>query len=137
MSTNRLAELVRTLVLKLTAPTLYYATFSVRVVTQAGDGTLEVIPDDSRIPGLTGVPIRYGLPGIKATVLQGARCRVAFDNGDPSKPYAFAFDEKAGYLEIVVHDGANPGLFPVARAVIDTAGPYPIVGGYTKLKLPL
>ena len=111
---------------------LYAGVWPGRVVSQGGDGTLEVQPDDPRIPGLTGVPIRYGLPGTKVLVPSGARCRVGFEGGDPSAPYAFGFDEDADFTEITI--GSLPH-FGVARATIDTAGPYPITGGSPRVKV--
>lgn len=69
----------------------YLRGFAARVVGQNPDGSLEVVPDELA-PPLSRVPIRYGLPGISAKIAPGARCRVTFDDGDPSKPKAELFD---------------------------------------------
>lgn len=136
-SANEFRAAVETIVRRMLEPTLYHGTYSATVISQASNGHLDLKVDDARIPNPTDVPIRYGLPGVKATVTSGARCRVGFENGDAKTPYAYGFDESAGYTEIQFVDGPIPGTFPVARATIDTAGPYPITGGYTKIKLPI
>lgn len=83
------------------------------VVTQAADLTLSVKPDDTTVlpgSGLSSVPIRHGLPGFKVKVPRGARVRVGFDGGDPSRPFATLWDE--GNVTEVAFDG---GAEDVAR----------------------
>ncbi len=65
-------------------------TYLCKVRTQNSDGTLQLEPEDERIKGrgLGSVPIRHGLPGFEVKVKAGAQVHVAFDGGDPSKPYA-------------------------------------------------
>lgn len=65
-------------------------TYLCKVRAQNGDGTLQLEPEDERIAGrgLGSVPIRHGLPGFEVKVKAGAVVHVAFDGGDPSKPYA-------------------------------------------------
>jgi hypothetical protein len=43
--------------------------------------------------GLSKVPIRHGLPGFVVKVTKGAKIRLQFDDGDPSKPFASLWDE--------------------------------------------
>ncbi len=71
-------------------------TYGARVVSQAGDGTLQLMPDSERMRGfgLSGVKIRHGVPG-SVTVPAGARCRLAFEDGDPGRPYAMLWDTAA------------------------------------------
>ena len=66
----------------------YLALYPCKVVSQGADDTLELQPDDARIPGLSKVPIRHGLPGVKVKVNSGARILLGFENGDPRQPYA-------------------------------------------------
>jgi hypothetical protein len=66
----------------------YLAGYRARVVSQAADGTLELQPDDTRLPGMTGVPIRYGVPGAKATITAGTYLWIQFEHGDPQRPVA-------------------------------------------------
>jgi hypothetical protein len=65
-----------------------------KVVAQNADGTLQLMPEDPRMPshGLDGIRICPGLPGWTIKVSVGARVRVCFDNGDRSQPYATAWD---------------------------------------------
>lgn len=68
------------------APLPYFARYECRVVVQNADGTLELMPDDPKIPGLSGVRIYSGIPGVTVTVSPGARCLLEFAGGDPSRP---------------------------------------------------
>lgn len=83
-----------------------------RVAAQNADGTLQLVPDDAnmRASGIDKVPIRHGLPGIKVKVPSGARVRLGFDDGDPSKPFAAVWD--TGAVTEVQFDG---GTQPIAR----------------------
>ena len=65
----------------------YLARYPARVVSQDGN-RLELQPDDPRIPGIPGVPIRVGVPGLTLKVPSGARVLLAFEGGDPSRPVA-------------------------------------------------
>ncbi len=65
-----------------------------KVVLQNPDKTLQLLPDDEvmRSRGLDHVPIRYGIPGIVATVAPGARCHLAFAAGDPQRPFVCSWE---------------------------------------------
>jgi hypothetical protein len=79
----------------------FLASYPARVVAQNADGSLELIPDDARFPAVSRVPIRYGLPGVKATVAPGARVLLGFAGGDPAKPQAELW-ESATLLKLEV-----------------------------------
>lgn len=64
----------------------YLCPYSAVVVQQNSDKSLDIQPDDTRLPGLQGIPIDYGVPGISADVNAGSRCLLQFVGGDPSKP---------------------------------------------------
>jgi hypothetical protein len=116
----------------------YWATVS----AQNGDGTLELTPDSPRLPGLSGVPIRYGVPGVTATVPAGARCLVEFAQADLTKPCVTAWEPGTGVTTtvtasgqfnlngtpIVLNGGSTPvakeGSATVAHLHTGTAGPY-------------
>ena len=49
------------------------AHYACTVNGQNSDGTLELTPDDTRIGSHSKIPIKYGEPGIVATVSGGAR----------------------------------------------------------------
>jgi hypothetical protein len=111
----------------------YYAGYWSRVVSQNGDGTLELIPDDARIPGRSNVPIRYGVPGVKATISPGARVLLEFAAGDPSKPFATVWESASvTKMEVTATEIIfNGGILPVAKEtspLSGTAGPYALAG---------
>lgn len=64
-----------------------FALYEAQVIKQSGN-TVDVQPKDSRLPGMSGVQLRHGLPAVSVTVAPGAFVLVGWDGGDPSKPYA-------------------------------------------------
>lgn len=70
----------------------YLALYPAEVSSQASDGTLELVPDDERIPALSKVPLRHPFPGVTAKVSAGARVLLGFEEGDPDKPVALAWE---------------------------------------------
>lgn len=92
--------------------TRYHALYAATVEGQAADDTLDLRPDDESIrgQGLSGVPIRHGLPGVRVRVGAGARVKLGFENGDPAKPYAALWEP--GAIESLEFDG---GTRQVAR----------------------
>lgn len=79
----------------------WYAWYPARVLAQGSDGLLELKPDNPRIPGLSKVPLRLGLPGTRVNVLSGARVLVGFEGGEPSRPVA-ALWERPSCAEIAL-----------------------------------
>src|SRR5512133_140036 len=84
----------------------YLASYWCRVVGQNADGTLELQPDDARIPGLSNIPVRYGVPGVSAKVASGCRALLSFASGDPAQPFATVWSG-ASITEIVIGTGGN------------------------------
>lgn len=72
------------------------------VVSQNPDGTLMLLPDDEimRASGLDHVPIRYGIPGIKAKISKGARCHLAFAAGDSTRPFVCSWEYDPDKVEL-------------------------------------
>lgn len=85
----------------------YLARYPARVVGQNADGTLELVPDDARLPGLSGVPIRIGIPGVTVKVTAG-RVLLGFAGGDPSKPVAELWEGGAAVTEVKFSGGSEP-----------------------------
>lgn len=106
---ERLTRIIRSVM----RGTLYHATFDCSVERQHDDDTLDLLPDDKRVRdrGLTGVPIRHGLPGVRVRVAVGSRVLLGFENGDPRRPYAALWQR--GSIEEIAFDG---GSSPIARA---------------------
>lgn len=95
----------------------YLATYPCKVLAQAADGSLELQPETARLPGLVAVPIRYGVPGVRAKVKVGARVGLSFEGGSPSAPVATIWD--AGVIEELTVTANNvrlaDGDMPLAR----------------------
>lgn len=100
-------------------PTDYHALYPARVVSQTPGGLLEVIPDDTRLSGMT-VPIRYGIPCVTAKIRKDSRVLIGFEGGNPKKPVATLWDA-ADIEQIIIapdklfigSDGGN--AWPIAR----------------------
>lgn len=89
---DRGKEFLRLIIRAVLSELLYHVQWMSTVVVQDDDGTLQVQPDSKLIPGMKGVKIRLGLPGVEVKVKPQARVMVGFENGDPQKPYAHVWD---------------------------------------------
>jgi hypothetical protein len=119
---GRLFDGLRRWLRKATARMDTLALYPARVVSQNADGTLEVKPDSDRLPGLSRVRIKAGLPGVLVRVASGARVVIAFEEGDPRLPVATLWeDAKLTDLRI----GGERGVARVADSVV-----VPIPQGY-------
>jgi hypothetical protein len=98
---DRLKAALAAFVRSVTSRLDYLALYSCKVLSQNGDGTLELQPDDARLPGLSKVPIRIGVPGVDVKVTPGAKVLLGFAGGDPRQPIAALFD-KDSLKEITV-----------------------------------
>lgn len=98
------------------------------VVAQNPDLTLQLLPDDEvmKARGLDHVPIRYGIPGIKAQLSPGARCHLAFAAGDPSRPFVCSWEYDP---EKVVINSIFDGAQSLARVgdLVQSCGPGTVV----------
>ena len=137
-------------------------TFGGQVALQRADGTLDIYPDDRRLPPLTSVRVRVPVPGAKLRVVPGARCQVVFEGGDVRQPRATLYEPGSataavarvgdtvalGTLQVtagvggaitaiswVPPGGGTPVVFSAA-----TPGPFPLTGkvssGSPDLSLP-
>ena len=108
----------------------YFAQYPARVVSQNTNGTLELQINDVRFPGLSAVPIRYGIPGVSVKVAPGSQVAVEFAGGRASAPIAtiWATNSVTELRVTATTIILNNGTQPVAR-VGDMAGPYPISSG--------
>lgn len=78
------------------------------VQTQSEDGRVSVdIEDGGPMSGASNVPDVYGLPHVRCKLSQGARGRVAFDNGDPRKRTFGTFDAGTPADEINIGDAQS------------------------------
>ncbi len=82
---GRLTRVLRAIVRKLTAHTVYHAIYEYSVAAQSGD-RLDLLPARPGLPALSQVPVRYGFPGARVTHAIGGSVLVAFVDGDPTRP---------------------------------------------------
>jgi hypothetical protein len=76
---------------RLTRRVDYTALWPARVVAQQGNGSLDLVPDSPRVAPCQGVPYRT-LRGLSVDVAAGARVLLGYEGGDPSQPYALAWE---------------------------------------------
>lgn len=88
------AALVRAVPVTIDHRARYVAT----VIAQSTDRTtVDVVPDDARIPTMMAIPLWFGLPDTTAALqitpgVGAGRVLLGWMGGDPTKPYAEAFD---------------------------------------------
>jgi hypothetical protein len=139
---DRLTRAVGAIVRHLTAHLDYFALYPSKLVSQNSDRTLELKPDDNRLPGLSKVPIRFGIPGVTVKVASGARVLLGFEGGDPGAPVATLW-ESGSVTELTIDATSdikvNGGSAAVAREgdsvhagfLTGKAGTTPVVFTYT------
>jgi hypothetical protein len=77
----------------------YFALYRAKVLAQSQDrATVDVVPDDVRLPPMSLIPLKLGIPGATTSIEPGAGVLVGWENGDPTKPQAFLFDGGASVL---------------------------------------
>lgn len=80
-------------------------------VERYSSGAVDVIPDDESIRGLgmQKLTVRVGVPSASVSVEPGARCLVAFAEGDQRRPYVCAWEYKRASA-VVFLDGGDAGV---------------------------
>lgn len=90
-TSDRFDAAIRDAVLSSIPDVDYGALYTGRVISQDG-GTVDVAPDDQRLPSMGSVPLNVGLPGASVDGTAGGRVLIGWAARDPSKPYAVSFD---------------------------------------------
>jgi hypothetical protein len=72
---------------------LYRAAHPATVKAQRADGSLDVRPDDARLPDMLAVPVVCGVPGAKLTIAAEERVVVAFEAGSPQGARVVGFEQ--------------------------------------------
>lgn len=116
MSLDTLKESLAGFVRSVMSPVDYFALYGAKVIQQDSDLTLQLQPDDKRLPGMTKVPMRLGIPNATAKVQPGARGLVGFADGDPSKPFWGPW-ESAQLTELNI--GGADNFVALANLVLD------------------
>lgn len=119
----------------------FLAMYPAQVVSQNGDGSLELKVASDRMPNMSRIMIRYGIPGVSAKVKAGSVVAVEFERGDPSAPVATVWDRssvteltiKADRVVVDAMDIEAQKGRPLARVgdmvqVISTAPGTPAIG---------
>jgi hypothetical protein len=95
----------------------YHKTYSGKVLVQRANGTLDVVPEDNRLPPLTSVPLRTNIPGSKfsnTAVAAGTQVKITFENGDPTDYAAWMYEQGSGGKKIArVDDQVNCGTLTI------------------------
>ena len=109
-ATDRFKSALEHIIRRIASKYDYAIPWACKVVAQNSDGTLELVPDSPLLPGLSNVPIRYGAPGMKATVGAGARVVVEFENADPGKHVVTAWDLSSPLVMLTLGGGDQPAM---------------------------
>lgn len=82
----------------------YSRRYPAKVLGQAGDGSLELLADHPKVRGngITRVPIRHGLPGVRVKVNVGSYVELFFEEGDPKRPAAGLWPDGSSCSEISI-----------------------------------
>lgn len=114
----------------------YHALYPAKIVAQTADGLLELQPDDPRFPGMTGVPIRPGIPGVSVKVDSGKRVLVGFEGGDPRRPVATLW-EADSVKELVITGTVKVTVnCPDVRLGDDSGAPIARLGDIVEVLFP-
>lgn len=98
-------------------PTLdYQRVYRCKVLKQHADlRRVDVQPDDPRLPPMSAIPLRVGIPGLDVTITKGHRLSVGWDDGQPDLPFAALWEP--GTL------GTTPVKVTFNAGVMELGGP--------------
>lgn len=119
MSADRIKDSLTAFVKSVFSSLDFYAFYRAKVVSQSSDNLkLDLQPDDARFAGgLSGIPLRLGIPGATVTVTPGAYVFVGWDGGDPQKPFCMLWEDGASVTALTfkattVNVGDSAGVQP-------------------------
>ncbi len=110
--------------------------FEYRIVSQTAERlNLQPVRSRSDMPDLARVPVRAGVPGVRAEHSPGSQVLVAFLDADPSRPAVVGFDDpgQPGWMPLSLELG-GPGALGVAR-ITDTVQAGAFAGVITSASL--
>jgi hypothetical protein len=139
---SRRAQALAQLLAALDPGARFRGLFEYRIVSQAGDRlNLQPVRSRANLPDLARVPVRMGVPGVRAEHALGSQVLVAFLDADASRPAVVGFDsaEQPGWHPLFLELG-GPAALGVARQTDPVvAGPFAgtITLGSTRIKAGL
>lgn len=69
------------------------AFYRVRISRVYADGRVDIIPDDRRLPTMSGINVRAGTPGLSAISQVDGYALLGWIEGDPSRPYVHSWED--------------------------------------------
>jgi hypothetical protein len=96
MNWDRLKQVIVDIVESVTQNYQYHGKYPSRVVSQNGDGTLEIQTSFPAMPSISSVKLKLGIPGTKVEVEPGSEVMLAFEAGQRDRPYVEQQDGFAG-----------------------------------------
>lgn len=129
MNLDRTAQGAAAFVAALNPRRLYHVQYPGTVVAQGGPDSFDFQPDDPRVPGVSGVPMKLPAPGFTVTVdpSQKPRALLAFAGADPQRPELHLW-ERPGLSKLVVDAAAQLELLAALVRVGIQGGPFQGVG---------
>lgn len=96
MSFDRLKDPLSAIVRGMLPGVDYLGLYRATVVRESirGDNSMivDVLPDDLRIPSMSAVRLKLGLPATTVQIVPGAHVGIGWEGGDPTKPFATTWD---------------------------------------------
>ena len=112
------AEPLRRFIRETMRETQNLVTLSGRAAVQRADGSVDVYPDDKRLPALTNCIVRPPVPGGRVTINPGTQVVIVFENGDPRQRVVIAYGQGSPtYPMALVNDGVNVGTLTISNTV--------------------
>lgn len=115
-----LADAIETIIARVMRRVDYHAMYPSRVVTQHADGSLDLVPDSSRVPSCQRVPVRT-LRGLSVEVSEGARVLLGYEGGDPALPVVLLWEP--GDADVVRVNGGDSRVARDGEPVV-SSGPF-------------
>lgn len=114
---------------------LYAYVYTAVVVSQSGSGEVEVLPDDKRIrgKGQATIILRHGMPGVNVVLTRsGQRLVIAFEGGNPDKPFVLSYDTGATHVDSINIDAQSKIYLGDTAATMEEAARNtdPIIAGH-------
>lgn len=125
MNLDRTAQGAAAFVAALNPRRLYQVQYPGTVVAQGGPDSFDFQPDDPRVPGVSGVPMKLPAPGFTVTVdpSQKPRALLAFAGADPQRPELHLW-ERPGLAELLIEAAAQVSVLAPLVELGASGGPF-------------